>query len=325
MDKFRWAYIGCGIIANDTAKVILGSGRHEIVAVWNRTGSKAEPFSRRFGGKVYRTAEEVVAAKDVQGVYIAVTADKHAEYMQLCIKNHKPVLCEKPFTINAKEAEQVFVMAAKEKVYVAEAMWTWFNRTANQVKEWVDSGRIGEIKSVQVCYAFPVTTFYKSDRLTDPARAGGAVLDIGVYPLRYCLGLFGVPKTILCEGKVEKGVDLTETVTLDYGGFVCNNFISLKKLKGEKFTIHGSLGTITIPWFHMARKAVLRQGSKREVFVDKVKSIDGLYLPQFDTVAEEISAGKLESDKVSSTSTIETMKVLDECRRQMGLVYPFER
>ncbi len=324
MEKFRWAYIGCGIIAHGTAKAILPSGRHEIVAVWNRTRSKADAFSQLHGGKVYDTAESAIADKDVQGVYIALTADKHAEYMKLCIKHHKPVLCEKPFTVSTKEAREVFDLAAQEKVYVAEAMWTWFNQTALKVKQWIDTGRIGEVRSVQVNYAMPVIKFYRSDRLTDPARAGGAILDVGVYPIRYCLGLFGMPKRITCQGKLENGIDLSERVMLDYGSYSCEIIISLEEFKGEKVIIKGSKGSIRVPWFHIARKARLCQGLKREVFIDKGRSINDLYLSQFDTVAAEITAGKLESTMVSARSTIDTMKIIDECRKQMGLVYPFE-
>jgi predicted dehydrogenase len=330
MDKFRWAYIGCGSIANKTAKIIVGSGLHEIVAVWNRTRSRAISFSKWFGGKIYDSPEEAIADKDVQGVYISVSHDKHAEYVQLCIKNHKPVLCEKPITISAKEAEQVFELAAKEKIYLAEAMWTWFNQTAITVKKWVDSGEIGEVISVEASFAYPIiqlTKFFgiNSFRLTNPAQAGGVLLDMGIYPLRYCLGLFGMPKTILCEGKVEGGVDLDETVKLGYSGFDCNIHNSLIKFKVQKFTINGSRGTITIPGYFAGTKAVLRQGARKVVFRDQVRSTSGLYLCQFDTVAEEIMAGKLESEKVSVSSSIDTMKILDECRRQMGLVYPFEK
>lgn len=125
MAKFRWAYLGCGGIAHTTAKQLKDSADNEIVAVWNRTLRKAEDFAKKFGGKVYATAEEAITAPDVDGVYIALTPDRHAEYMQLCIKHKKAVMCEKPFAVNATQAEQVIREAKEAGVYVSEAMWTW--------------------------------------------------------------------------------------------------------------------------------------------------------------------------------------------------------
>lgn len=127
MNKFGWAYIGCGGIAHTTAKELVKTESQQIVAAWNRTYEKAEKFVKKYGGTAYKTAEEAITAPGVEGVYIALTADKHAEYMRLCIKHHKPMLCEKPFTVNAKEAEDIFTYAAQEGVYVSEAMWTWHN------------------------------------------------------------------------------------------------------------------------------------------------------------------------------------------------------
>ena len=116
MGKFGWAYLGCGNIAHTTARELIKTEDQQIVAVWNRTHAKAEQFAKKYGAVAYKTAEEAITAPGVEGVYIAVTADKHAEYMRLCIKHHKPVLCEKPFSVNAKEAEAIFAYAAQEGV-----------------------------------------------------------------------------------------------------------------------------------------------------------------------------------------------------------------
>lgn len=122
MEKFGWAYIGCGGIAEQTAKEIYNSENHRIVSAWNRTHSKAAKFVKKYGGRAYRDILEAINADGVECVYIAVTADKHYEFMKLCIENHKNVLCEKPFTVNAEETKEIFALAEKEGVYVAEAM-----------------------------------------------------------------------------------------------------------------------------------------------------------------------------------------------------------
>ena len=316
MEKFRWAYIGCGDIAQITAKELFDG---EIVAVWNRTPERAQEFVKKFGGKVYPTAEEAITAPDVEGVYIAVTANLHAQYMKLCIQNHKSVLCEKPFTVNAKQAREVFDYAARESVYVSEAMWTWHNATAKQVKKWVDSGAVGEIKEVNCCYSFPMIKFSKKPRHFQAELIAGALLDIGVYCIRYCYELFGMPQKIHCEGRLKDGFDLGEVITLFYEGFQANLIISRDQSHGEKFEVIGQKGRISVPMFHMAKKAVLK-GERTEKFKDD----HALYGIQFSNVEKEIRSGLLESEIISPQSTIDCLKILDICREQMGLKYPCE-
>lgn len=319
MDKFRWAFIGCGGIAHITAKELLKSGEGEIVAVWNRTRTKADAFAKKFGGTVYDTIEEAIHAPGVEGVYIAVTADKHAEFMKICIANHKPVLCEKPFTVNAKQAEEVLSYGAQEGVYVSEAMWTWHNATAQQVKQWMEDQAVGKVQQVNCNYSFPMIKFSKKERHTSPTMIGGALLDIGVYCVRYCYELFGMPKDIVCHGRLSGGVDLGEHVTLRYEDFDAKLRISRDERDGEKMEIVGSKGTITVPWFHMAKKATLK-GTVNARFRDKSL----LYGKQFSAVAAEIRSGAKAGIAITPESTVDCMKIMDECRKQMGLIYPCE-
>ena len=319
MGKFGWAYIGCGGIAHTTAKELVKTDDQQIVAVWNRTYEKAEKFTQKYGGTAYRTVEEAINAPGVEGVYIALTADKHAEYMRLCIQNHKPVLCEKPFTVNAKEAEEIFTYAAQEGVYVSEAMWTWHNAVARNVRVWVDSGKLGAIRSVDCAYAFPMLKFSRNPRLMNPMQIGGALMDIGIYGVRYCYELFGMPKAVKCEGRLDHGADLGEKITLKYDGFDANLTIALDQNVGEYFKINGTKGSVDVPIFHMASKATLTQSAK-EVFNDKTAH----YAVEFRNVANEIRAGLTDSKIIPAQATSDCMKLLDECRRQMGLQYPCE-
>lgn len=319
MSNFGWAFIGCGGIAEITAKELLKTGKGRIVSVWNRTHDRAAAFVRKYGGTAYATAEEAINAPGVDGVYIAVTANMHEHYMRLCIGNHKPVLCEKPFTVNAEQAESVFSYATQEGIYVSEAMWTWHNATAHQVKKWVSEGRMGTIREVNCFYSFPMILFSKKERHTSPEMIGGALLDIGVYCIRYCYELFGMPKEILCDGRVSNGIDLGERILLRYENFDANLIISRDQNHGEKLEILGTQGKITVPMFHMAQKAVLRT-EKTEVFRDKSL----LYGTQFSKVAEEIRSGARRGVAISPESTVACMRIMDICRKQMGLVYPCE-
>lgn len=319
MKKFGWAYIGCGGIAHMTAKELLKAGSNEIVAVWNRTPEKAAAFVETFGGKAYATAEEAINAPGVEGVYIAVTADQHAKYMKLCIQNHKPVLCEKPFTVNARQAEEVLTYAAQEGVYVSEAMWTWHNATAKQVKSWIQEEAAGEIKQVKCAYSYPMIRFSNKPRHTSPELIGGALLDIGVYCIRYCYELFGMPREILCQGRLSGGIDLGEMVTLRYDGFDAELIISRDGMDGEYLEIMGSKGSIKVPFFHMSKTAILK-GIKKQKFKDDSL----LFGTEFTNVANEICSGATAGIAITPQSTIDCLHILDICREQMGLVYPCE-
>lgn len=319
MSKFGWCYIGCGTIANTTAKEISKSENNRIVAVWNRGFAKAEAFAKKYGGTAYKTFEEAVNAPEVEGVYIALIADRHAEYIKKCIKLHKPVMCEKPFTVSAKDAEEIFALAKAEGVYVTEAMWTWHNAAAQQVKSWLEAGRIGQVKDVNIVYAFPMIQFSHSDRLTDPKRLGGAIMDIGIYGLRYCVELFGMPNKIACEGRVVGGTDRGEMVDLYYDDFTAHCHFALDKKVGESATITGTDGVISVPFFHMAKTAKIKGK-----FNDEIKVSEMLYDREFANVASEIRAGYTESRIITPENVVNCLKVMDECRRQMEFVFPCE-
>ena len=320
MAKFGWAYIGCGGIANITARELVKLEDHQIVSAWNRTPERADTFVNKFGGTAYQTAEEAITASGVDAVYIAVTADKHVEYMKLCIRHHKNVLCEKPFTVNAQQAREIFEYAAQEGVYVSEAMWTWHNAAAKQVKAWVQNGYVGNVRDVECFYSFPMIKLpIQKPRHTSPEMIGGALLDIGVYCVRYCYELFGKPKEIRCTGRLSGGIDLGEQITLDYGSFQAKLTISRDENHGEKLTIAGDKGVIKLPMFHMASK-----GSLKGIVSASFKDSSPLYGTQFANVAEEIRTGAREGIHIPAKSTVECLEILDECRRQMGLVYPCE-
>ena len=318
MAPFGWAVLGCGGIARTTATEMVKAGVGRVVAAWNRTPEKAEDFVLAFGGKAYASAEEAILAPGVEGVYIAVNPNVHAELMRLCIRLHKPVLCEKPFTVNAPEAEEIFAYARREGVYVSEAMWTWHNRVAFQVRDWLRAGRIGEVKKVYC--AFSPDLYDRSARLRDPGMIGGALLDIGVYNIRYCYELFGLPEAILCDDYVLRGgVDGHETVTMRYPGFTAELAIGIDRPCPETCVIEGTKGVIRVPDFHMASTAWL-ESDQPERFEDPSLH----YAVQFLKVAEEIRAGAMAGAHITPESTIDVMRLMDQCREQMGLTYPYE-
>ena len=199
-------------------------------------------------------------------------------------------------------------------------MWTWFSDVALTVRKWVDSGKIGKVKEVRIHYAFPGRFMSKNSRVRMPETAGGALLDIGIYPITYCYNLFGFPKAIECKGRVKGGIDTAETVILTYDGFRCVLKMSLYSLK-ESCVIKGTEGKISFPtFFHMASKVVMKNKSGKTVFSGKTD-----YLTEFTRAAAEIREGKKESGYIPFRATKDCMVIMDECRKQMNLVYPFEK
>ncbi len=317
MEPFRWAYIGSGSIAKNTANSIL-KGDHRITAVYSRNPVTAERFAAKYGATAYSTAEEAMTAADVDGVYIATPHTAHLEYALQAIRLGRPVLCEKPVGVSADEAQKMIRAAKDSGVYFCEAMWTWFSDVALTVKQWVKSGSIGAVQKVEIDYAFPGMRLPKTSRVRMPETAGGALLDIGIYPVTYCYMLFGMPQTIRCTGTLQDGIDVSETVTLGYDGFECVLRTGLNGLR-ERCVIKGSSGTITLGFFHMASRAVLKTGSGRTVFKGKTD-----YLTEFTRAAAEIRAGRTESAYIPFASTCACLQILDTCRAQLGLRYPFE-
>ena len=318
MEKFRWAYVGSGNIAKSTARSIT-RGAHCITAVYSRNYEKAKAFASKQNAEVFKTFDELLESGSYDAIYIATPHTSHLEYSIKAMQKGKPVLCEKPVGVSEAEVEAMINASKENGVYFCEAMWTWFSDVAKTVKKWIREKRIGEVKSVHIDYAFPGLMMSKNSRVLLPETAGGALLDVGIYPITYCYNLFGFPKNIKCDGVIKNGIDVAETVVLGYDGFECVLEMSLAKLK-EGCKIVGTKGEIDVPMFHMARSAKLKADGKSESFKGKTD-----YLAEFSIVADEIREGKTESDYIPFEATLDCMKIMDECRKQMNLVYPFEK
>lgn len=315
---FRWAYIGSGSIAKQTARAITKKG-HKITAVYSRSFAHAESFARKFGARAFHSADEMFSCGEFDAVYIATPHNSHTAYSVEAMKRGFPVLCEKPCGVSLRDFETARKTAEENGVYFAEAMWTWFNDVARTVREWTDGGKIGKIKSVEITHAFPGMLMSRSSRLLTPATAGGALLDIGIYPVAYCVNLFGEPETVKCAGTLKNGIDTGEEIILGYGDFECRLKTSLYCLR-EGAVIKGSEGKITMsPIYHLANRCTLKNADGRKTFRKKTD-----YPTEFSRAADEIRRGATKSEYVPPEKTAQVLKVLDECRRQMGLVYPFE-
>lgn len=319
-NTFGWCFIGCGTLAKKVAKQITESGRHRIVSAYSRNIERTEQFARHYNATACHRAEDAITMEGVQGVYVVTTHDSHYMYTKLALNLAKPVLCEKPFTVTAAQAYDLIVLAKEKQLYLAEAMWTWFAPVANCVKLWMDNGEFGQIQKVVVnCH---LNSKGYAPRVTDPNAAGGALLDMGVYPITYLYRLFGKPKNIKCNGIVSDGIDWEEDIDFEFpSGESYSTSISIHDTNGgQKIIIEGTKARTEIPDFHYIEKAELvrNDGSIEHV------SGNSDYLNEFDIVVAEITEGLKQSRFVPLQATLDIMKIIDECRAQLNLKYPFE-
>lgn len=317
---FKWGVIGTGNIAKTVCDSIVKSGRHKVVAAYSRTAQRAEKFAKRYGAKCYTDKEKFFADKNIDAVYIATPHSAHYLYLIDCINHGVPALCEKSFTVNAVQAKAVFDLAREKNVFVCEAMWTRFAPFLDEIKKWIADGRIGKVKSFDGKFCMPLKLIkpFVPERVYLAEYAGGALLDLGVYPVSFAHMLLGVPDKTVCDMVVKDGIDYADSIRLYYPSGVSKLYSSLTDLTSFTGTVYGEKGKIVIPNFTRPKKAYLYTGGKKE---ESKKGKCG-YVYEFDKCAEDISAGRIESSVMTSKDTLEVMKIMDECRRQNALEYP---
>ena len=322
MTKFRWCFIGAGDLARTVANQLNKSGRHEVVSVYTRNYEKGLAFAEKHGGKAYPTPEEAIMADGVDGVYIVTPHSSHYKYAKMSLELGKPVFCEKAFTVTSKETDELIALAKEKNIYLCEAMWTWFSESANKTKEWIDADKIGRVHSAD--FTYHVRTIDRKGRHTDPKRAGGALLDITIYPITYVYRLWGTPAKIESVGVIKEGIDHSEKIVFTYAdGFKVNISASIADFKGlEKMSIKGENGEIKAPFYHCANGVTYKKSLfKKETFKGNGPKFN-TYLDEFDAVAEDIRAGRTESEMVPLKATSDVMHILDKIREQIGLEYP---
>lgn len=320
MDKekiFHWCFIGTGKLASIVARQLRKCKDQKIVSCYSRNEKTGKEFEKKFHAHFHSSIEEAISEEGVDAVYIVTPNNTHYRFAKLALTLGKPVLLEKPFTMNAKECEELLSLAREKKLYLCEAMWTWFSFSANKVKQLLSYEEIGKIKKIS--FTYHLNSIRYAQRVSDPKRGGGALLDITVYPITYAYRLFGLPKEIEVKGRLKGGIDLGEEILFHYDGFDVSISAAIDNFKGlEKALIKGDKGSLFIPFYHSSSVVFLR---KKWLFKSFFKRGQNSYLFEFEKVKEEILSGKLESDFVKQESTLTVMKLLDEIREKMDLVY----
>lgn len=317
--------LGTGWIVNSITKTLQGMETMECYAIASRTKERAEQAAKEFGYQVgYGSYEELVADPAVELVYIATPHSRHYEDMKLCIAAGKPVLCEKAFTLNAAQAEEIKRLAAEAGVYVAEAIWTRYQPSRKIIDDTIASGIIGEVTTLTANLSY---TMYQKERIYNPELAGGALLDIGVYGINFAMMHFG-EDIVRMESSVQMmdtGVDGMETITLFYrDGRMAVLTHSAYGRSDRKGIFYGENGYMIVENINNPQSvAVYDAGDNLLKFISVTEQITG-YEYQFAEAAECIAKGRIESESMLLDESIRVMQVMDALRKQWGMVYPQE-
>ena len=298
----------------------------KLLAVGSRSKERATQFASKYGiERAYGSYEELVADKDIDVIYVASPHPAHMENSLLCLNAGKAVLCEKAFTMNALQAEQVIATARQKKLFLMEAMWTRFLPVTVKVREWLSQGVIGEVQMLRASFGFRVP-WDENSRLLAPTLGGGALLDAGIYPVSYASMVFGAQpakaSSIADIGKT--GVDEQFSTVFQYsGGSIASLSGAVRTALGNDAVITGTLGQIVIPNFLSAHSAELTITGSEPVKYEPVFESIG-YNYEAAEVIHCLRAGKTESDIMPLDETLSIMKTMDAMRAEWGLKYPCE-
>jgi dihydrodiol dehydrogenase / D-xylose 1-dehydrogenase (NADP) len=322
----RWGIMGTGTIANSFVKGLSALEDAELYAVASRSKEKAEDFGKKYDViKIYDSYEELVKDKDIDIIYIATPNTSHKDNILLCLNNGKSVLCEKPFTINAKEAEEVIRLAREKKLFLMEAMWSRFFPIMKKINEWLNDDVIGDLRMVTADFGFR-REGPSEERKVSPNRGGGALLDVGVYPISFASMVFGkYPKEITgITSLYDTGVDQQSSMLLGYDkGEMAVLSCAINTPTPKEARIIGNKGSIYIPDFSRATKATLSIIGEEAIDIEVPLEGNG-YNYEAAAAMDCLRKGKIESNIMPLDETLSIIKIMDELRRQWGLKYPKE-
>lgn len=323
----RWGILGTGQIAkkfaNDLQKAAPG---HVIVAVGSRSQESADGFGDAFNVPTRHASYEALAADpDVEVVYVATPHPWHYEATMICLNGGKHVLCEKAFTMNAREAKSLVATAREKNLFLMEAMWTRFRPTMVKLRELIAAGELGELQYASAAVGWKAEFEMKS-RVFRKDLGGGILLDGTIYPISFMYMLFGSPNTTWSTGVLgEAETDEQETIVFTYpNGAQAHVFGSLRTGLAGVAVVGGTKGRVEIAdqWWEPNAMTLYRRGHEPEVFSFPEPAGTRGYQYEAIAVGEAIRAGKLESDVMSLDESVEIMEAMDAMRATWGLTYP---
>jgi len=325
-DALRWGILATGGIAHLFTNDLVLNG-FQVQAVGSRSQASADAFAAQFGiPSAHGSYEALVADPDVDIVYVSTPHPLHAAAAAAALEAGKHVLVEKPITLNAAEARRLYELAESKNLLVLEAMWTRFLPHMVRIREILAEGTLGDVHTLLADH----TQLLSSDpahRINALELGGGALLDLGIYPISFASALFGRPETIQASATFkETGADAQVATIFRYAGGQIATTLSASDTKGpNRATILGTKARVEIDhvWYSPTTFRVIN--SANEVIEAFTSEVTGRGMHFQAAEAEQlVHAGKITSEVLSAAESIAIMETLDEIRAQIGLRYPGE-
>jgi dihydrodiol dehydrogenase / D-xylose 1-dehydrogenase (NADP) len=327
MKKFiNWGILGPGVIASSFAKGLSVLGDAKLVAVGSRSLDRAKAFAKEFSiPKAYGSYEELVNDPEIDVIYVASPHSEHFEHTMLCLNHGKSVLCEKSITVNESQVKQLVSTARQKNLFLMEAMWTRFFPANVKVRKWLSEGLIGEVRMLKADFCF-CGEWNPQGRLLNLELAGGALLDVGIYPVSYASMVFGAqPENISTIAYIgQTGVDEQFAALFGYeGGKIASISGAIRTQSKYDAYIYGTEGYIHVPEFFMARSAELIIYGREPVNYEPEFTGNG-YNYEAAEVGKLLRDGATESGVMRLDESVAIMHTMDVIRSRWGLKYPLE-
>lgn len=327
-DRMRWAILGTGKIANRFAAALNNiPEKAELLAIGSRSQKTADAFADKYNIPRRHVGYETVAADpDVDIVYIGTPGVYHLRDVSMCLEAGKHVLCEKAFTINAKQAKTLIDLAREKKLFLMEAMWTRFFPIHVRIRELLKENVIGKVNGITINF-LAKPPFDLNNRFFDLNLGAGVLLDTASYGVSWASSLFGSPEAVTGLAYFgESGADYQTSLVLRYpGGQLVSLMSSQISYDDKDAVIFGTTGKIVVhsPWYKPIKMTVYAEGKAPELIEIPLNGYNGYEFEAME-VMNCIQAGKLESEIMPLDETLEIMKTLDSVREQWGHKFPFE-
>ncbi len=319
----RWGIVGPGRIAESVVGDFAEVEGAEVVAVASRSADRARAFAARHGvNRAYGSYAEIIADADVDVLYLATPHPQHRAIALAGIAAGKALLVEKTFTATVAGAEEVVAAARSAGVFVMEAMWTRFLPALVAVRGLVDDGAIGEIRQVQADLGVD-RAYDPADRLFDLALGGGAMLDLGVYPVSLAQWFLGAPDQVWATGsRFPTGVDAEAGILLGYAdGRTAALLASLRHPTPGAARLYGTGGWIEVtPRFHHPKTIVLHRPGQEPETITRAP-LGGGYAHELIEVSDAVRAGRTQSTAMPLADTVAVQRVLNAACEQLGVVH----
>ncbi|KPK87148.1 MAG: hypothetical protein AMS27_03325 [Bacteroides sp. SM23_62_1] len=320
----NWGIIGPGRIAHKFAEALISLPDAKLFAVASRSGKRARDFARQYEApRSYQGYEKIIRDPEVDIIYIATPHTMHFENTLLCLENRVPVLCEKPFTITRSQLQELVDTARNNKVFLMEAIWTRFLPSIQKVIEIKQSRLLGKIKALYADFGFKAP-FDPSGRLYNLKLGGGALLDIGIYPVFLSLLMLGRPSEIKSLAVFsETGADESCSILLKYpGGAIANLACTITAETPKEAIIVFENGQIRInrKWFAPSSLTIIHPDNKEEEITFQYSG-NGYEFEAIEAM-KCLRSGLTESRDLPLDFSLDLMGLLDEIREQCGIRYP---